>query len=124
MPAFGRAAALLQGVARPSWWPDLMLRWLYMLQQGRRLEQALALGEAESAALAGYPDLHFVLGNIWLDMAARDPAQAGPALARARGCWEQALRIGEQPALAHAVAGRGSTAPRHNLQLLAMLQPA
>lgn len=124
LPAFERAATLLQGQPRPPWWPDLVLRRLYMLQLGGRLEQALALGEAEAAALAAYPDLPFVLGNVWLDVAVRDPAQAGGALQRARHCWEQALHIGEQPALAHAVAGRGSAAPRHNLQLLSALPGA
>jgi hypothetical protein len=124
LPAFGRAAALLHGQVRPSWWPDLVLRWLYMLQQAGHLQQALALGQAESATLAGYPDLHFVMGNTWLDIAVCDPEQSRSALGRARDCWEQALCIGEQPALAYAVAGRGSTAPRHNLELLALLAQA
>jgi len=123
-PAFARAAALLRGVALPPWWPDLVLRWLYVLQQGGRLDEALALGDAQLPALGGYPDLHFVLGNVWLDMAARHPVQAGAALQRARACWEQALRIGERPTLPHAVAGRGSQAPRHNLSLLSMFDTA
>jgi len=120
-PAFVRAAALLQGAARPPWWPDLVLRWLYVLQQCGRLDEALALGDDQRSALADYPDLHFVLGNVWLDVAVRDQTQASEALVRARACWEQAMRIGERPTLAHAVAGRGSEAPRHNLRLLAML---
>lgn len=123
-PAFARAAALTRGGVRPPWWPDLVLRWLYVLQQSGRLDEALALGDDEMPALGGYPDLHFVLGNVWLDLAVRQPAQAIAALARARACWEQALRIGERPALPHAVAGRGSQAPRHNLGLLAMLDAA
>lgn len=123
-PAFARAAALTRGAIRPPWWPDLVLRWIYVLQHSGRLDAALALGNEQMAALGGYPDLHFELGNVWLDIAVRDPAQAGAALVRARACWEQALRIGERPALAHAVAGRGSDAPRHNLRLLAMLDAA
>lgn len=121
LPAFARAAALLRDGMRPPWWPDLVLRWAYVLQQSGRLDEALALGESQSSALAVYPDLPFVLGNVWLDMAVRKPANASAALARARACWEQALRIGEQPTLPYAVAGRGSDAPRHNLGLLAML---
>ena len=123
-PAFARAAALSIGAVRPPWWPDLVLRWLYVLQQGGRLDEALVLGDDEMPALGGYPDLHFVLGNVWLDLAVRRPEQAGAALARARACWEEALRIGERPRLPHAVPGRGSQAPRHNLGLLAMLDAA
>ncbi|MCW5639989.1 MAG: glycosyltransferase family 2 protein [Rubrivivax sp.] len=119
-PAFARAAALMQEGRRPPWWPDLVLRWLYVLQQAGRLDEALALGDEQSHTLRSYPDLPFTLGNVWLDVAVRDPARAGAALARARACWEQALRIGERPGLEHAVAGRGSAAPRHNLGLLAM----
>ncbi len=123
-PAFARAAALTRGVMRPPWWPDLVLRWLYVLQQEGRLEEALALGDDQMPALGGYPDLHFVLGNVWLDIAVRNPEQASGALLRARACWEQALRIGERPTLAYAVAGRGSEAPRHNLSLLSTLDAA
>ena len=123
-PAFARAAALTRGAVRPPWWPDLVLRWLYVLQQDGRLDEALALGDQQLPALGGYPDLHFVLGNVWLDVAVRNPEQASGALLRARTCWEQALRIGERPALAYAVAGRGSEAPRHNLSLLSMLDAA
>ena len=120
-PAFARAAALAGSADRPAWWPDLVLRWLYVLQQRGQLEQALALGDEHMSTLSGYPDLHFVLGNIWLDVAVRNPALASVALAHAQACWTQALRIGECPSLPHAVAGRGSESPRHNLSLLAML---
>jgi glycosyltransferase involved in cell wall biosynthesis len=123
-PAFARAAALLHGGPRPPWWPDLVLRWLYVLQQAGRLKEALALGVEQAPALGHYPDLHFVMGNVWLDVAVRNPAQAGVALAHARDCWEQALRIGERPGLPFAVAGRGSRAPRHNLGLLPVLGAA
>jgi hypothetical protein len=109
---------------RPPWWPDLVLRWLYVLQQDGRLEQALTLGDEQMPTLGIYPDLHFVLGNVWLDLAVRHPQQASGALLRARACWEQALRIGERPTLAYALAGRGSEAPRHNLRLLALLDAA
>lgn len=122
--AFARAASLIRGALRPPWWPDLVLRWIYVLQQGGRLDEALALGDEQMCALGDYPDLHFVLGNVWLDLAVRHPAQARVALVRARACWEQALQLGECPALAHAVAGRGSEAPRHNLRLLSMLDAA
>lgn len=123
-PAFARAAALTRGASRPPWWPDLVLRWLYVLQHSGRLDDALALGDEAMPTLGGYPDLHFVLGNVWLDLAVRQPSQAGAALARARACWEQALCIGERPALPYAVVGRGSQAPRHNLSLLSMLDAA
>ena len=122
--AFARAAALTSAGPRPPWWPDLVLRWLYVLQQAERLDEALALGDAQCGALRDYPDLHFVLGNVWLDVAVRQPTQAPAALAHARACWEQALRLGERPALPHTVHGRGSTAPRHNLALLSQLGAA
>ena len=97
---------------------------IYVLQQGGRLDEALALGAEQCPRLGDYPDLHFVLGNVWLDVAVRNPAQAHTALPNARSCWEQALRIGERPALPHAVAGRGSVAPRHKLSLMSMLDSA
>lgn len=124
LPAFARAAALSTAGNRLPWWPDLVLRWLYVLQQAGRLDEALNLGEAQMGALGGYADLHFVLGNVWLDIAVRQPALAPASLARARACWEQALRIGERPNLPHAVPGRGSKAPRHNLELLNRLGAA
>lgn len=122
--AFARASELLQDCSRPAWWPDLVLRRIYVLQQGGRLDEALALGAEQCPRLGDYPDLHFVLGNVWLDVAVRNPAQAHTALPNARSCWEQALRIGERPALPHAVAGRGSVAPRHKLSLMSMLDSA
>ena len=83
------------------------------------LETALDLAERELPAWQESPDFFFVLGNLLLDRALADPAQAvGHWLPLAGTAWERCLAIGERPDLEGSVTGRGSHLARHNLEVL------
>lgn len=102
--------------------------WRHALVQGaisslaaaQRLDDAMTLADAEYPYWQHSPDFFFLLGNLMLDRAVADPAQAiSEWLPLAHGAWERCLAIGEQPLLEGSVAGRGSHLARHNLSLIA-----
>ena len=65
------------------------------------------------------PDFFFVLGNLVLDRAMSDPANAVDQwLPLAASAWERCLAIGERPDLEGSVHGRGSHLAQHNLDVI------
>lgn len=108
--------AFLAMKAGEPWRHDLVVRYLHSLGRAGRLNEALALAESCQQEWANSPDFFFVVGNIALDCALADPAEAIPHwLPLAVSCWEQCLLIGERPDLEGSVEGRGSHLARHNL---------
>ncbi|MCW5612793.1 MAG: glycosyltransferase family 2 protein [Rubrivivax sp.] len=117
--AFARCAALLPaGGPRPAWWTDLVARRLFALKRLRRHAQGLDVAAGELQRCGASPDFFFALGDLLLDWAAEEPARAGELLPMIEQAWTRCLAIGEQPALAGAVAGRGSWLAAHNLALV------
>lgn len=118
-------AAFVQAVARAgelerrqAWWLDLVARRLYSLKCLKRHAQGLDFAELQMARAAESPDFYFVLGDLLLDLAADDPAQAQALLPLIEQAWRQCLALGERPDQAGAVAGRGSHWAAHNLALV------
>ncbi|HEX5356548.1 MAG TPA: glycosyltransferase family 2 protein [Aquabacterium sp.] len=118
--AYAHSLQLLGPQARrdPPWRHDLILRSLYTLKAKGQADEAIHLAQAEMPNWPDSPDFFFVLGDVLLDLAMAQPAQAGDILPMVESAWRQCLSIGENPALEGAVHGRGSYLARHNLDLL------
>jgi glycosyltransferase involved in cell wall biosynthesis len=102
-----------------NWRHELVLQAITALSKARRLDEALALADAEINAWPNSPDFFFVLGDMLLDQALADPVHAvGHWLPLASDAWAQCLVIGERPDLQGSVAGRGSHLAQHNLDLV------
>lgn len=114
------AAALAATPPDANWRHTLVLGAISSLAAVGRLDDAMALADAEFARWQHSPDFFFVLGNLMLDRAVADPTQAIVEwLPLAQGAWERCLAIGDRPLLDGSVAGRGSHLARHNLALIA-----
>ncbi|MCW1431466.1 glycosyltransferase family 2 protein [Novosphingobium sp. JCM 18896] len=102
-----------------SWFHDLLIRLLHSLGQAGRVDDGLSLAQAHMEAMNESPDFYFVVGNLALDRALLDPADAlDHWLPLAVTCWERCLEIGERPELEGSVAGRGSHLATYNLDLV------
>lgn len=99
-----------------NWRHGLIIRLLRSLNKTGKREKALAIADAEMPHWQESPDFFFVVGNLLLDEAIEDPAQAVEQwLPLAAGCWERCLQIGERPDLEGSLQGCGSHLARHNL---------
>ena len=113
------AAALEATAARANWLHELVVRQLHCLSQAGRVDEALVMAEERMGEFPESPDFHFTLGNVALDKAMTDPAQAvGHWLPLAVAAWERCLEIGERPELEGSVHGRGSHLAQHNLDVV------
>lgn len=98
---------------------DLVLRLIYSLKRTGQLEQGIQLAEQEMPNWQHSPDFFFAVGDLLLDWAARNPAQAvQDILPIVESSWSKCLEIGEQPDMEGAVKGRGSFLAAHNLAVL------
>lgn len=112
-------AALNLGPADATWQHELVVGQLHALAKSGQLDEAVDFAEEHRGAWAHSPDFHFVLGDVLLDCAMADPANAvGHWLPHACASWERCLAIGERPELEGSVPGRGSHLARHNLDLV------
>ena len=102
-----------------NWLHELLVRYLHCLGQAGRVDEALALAEQRMPDWGDSPDFFFVVGNLALEQAMRDPGQAiDQWLPLAVGAWERCLEIGERPELEGSVQGRGSHLVEHNLDVV------
>jgi glycosyltransferase involved in cell wall biosynthesis len=114
--AFATCASCLSG--DPAWWPDLVARRLFALKRLGRHAAGVVFAESQLGLCAHSPDMFFALGDLLLDWAAEEPAQAELLLPMIEDAWRRCLEIGERPDLPGAVAGRGSHLAAHNLALV------
>lgn len=113
------ARALTRTSPDANWRHELLVRHLHCLGRSGRVDEALGIAEQQIEIWQDSPDFFFVLGNLLLDRAMSDPAQAiGQWLPLAGSAWERCLEIGERPDLDGSVHGRGSHLARHNLDIL------
>ena len=113
---FSRALTLAEPDA--PWRFDLVARRLFVLKRLGQHAEALKLATLEQIHCAESPDVFFALGDVLLDWAVNNPAQAAPLLAKAETAWLRCLAIGERPDIAGAVQGRGGRLAAHNLALV------
>ncbi|MDH0865135.1 glycosyltransferase [Mitsuaria sp. GD03876] len=120
--AFAIAAERLTSMPLPpAWWNDLVARRLFGLKSLKRHADGLVFAEAQLQRCAESPDFFFALGDLLLDWAADEPAQAEVLLPMIEDAWRRCLEIGERPDQPGAVAGRGSHLASHNLALLSSI---
>jgi glycosyltransferase involved in cell wall biosynthesis len=112
-PALPAQAAVLQ--ARHPWLHDLVVRQLFSRKRAGRHAAGLAQARAEAPLWAHSPDFHFAAGDLLLDAALAQPAQAAELLPWIEASWLRCLALGETPQLDGAIAGRGSYLAAHNL---------
>lgn len=114
---YGKAFARASSDA--NWFHDLLVRFLHCLGQAGRVDEALAIAEAQMPRWHASPDFFFCVGNLALDRAMIDPGGAlDHWLPLAVSCWERCLEIGESPELEGSVFGRGSYLAQHNLDVV------
>lgn len=121
---FGEAVQLYQqalalmpkGVAYEH---SLRVRTLHSLSRAGQVDRAIDLARQWEPGHLHSPDFHFVLGNLFLDKALADPAQALALwLPEAIRAWQCCLAIGDQPELEGSMQGRGSYLAAFNLQVV------
>ncbi len=101
------------------WAHALSVRHLHCLGQSGRLDEAMDIAGGQMERWQESPDFFFILGNLAMDKALADPAQAlTDWLPLAASAWERCLDIGERPDLDGTVAGRGSHLAQHNLDVM------
>lgn len=113
------AAAFLSVGPNASWRHALVLRRINCLRKMGRIDSALALAENEMPNWPQSPDFFYMMGNLALDRAAADPAQAASHWLPLAACaLERCLEIGERPDLEGSLHGCGSHLARHNLDVV------
>jgi len=113
------ATALALSPADANWRHEMVACQLHALAKSGQLDEAIDFAEDQRGRWGHSPDFHFVLGDVLLDCAMADPADAvGHWLPHACASWERCLAIGERPDLEGSVSGRGSHLARHNLDLV------
>lgn len=105
------------GAVIETWHRDLVLRQLFCLKKSNAFPSALELAAQWENRLHDIPDYHFVLGDIYLDLALMHPEDAQTLLPLIEVHWLKCLEIGERPDLDGCVTGRGSTLAQHNLHV-------
>ena len=116
--AVGHYLGALEQCGMQAYRHDLTVRTLFCLKKTARHADAVQLAEAEMAHWGESPDFYFVLGDVLLDWASREPGRAGELLPMVEACWQRCLQLGERGELSGAVAGRGSYLAAHNLVVL------
>jgi glycosyltransferase involved in cell wall biosynthesis len=110
------AEALRLAPIDAPWRHGLVVRAVTGLKDAGRLDEALALADAEAAAFADSPDFYFAVGDLYLECAVQAPDRAlVDFLPVVESAWKRCLEIGERPDLDGAVAGRGGHMAAHNL---------
>jgi glycosyltransferase involved in cell wall biosynthesis len=78
-----------------AWHRDLVVRQLFCLKNTKAFPSALDLAAQWENNLHDIPDYHFVLGDIYLDLALLQPDLADTLLPMIEAHWLKCLEIGE-----------------------------
>jgi glycosyltransferase involved in cell wall biosynthesis len=98
---------------------SLVTRRMYSMSRSGQLDQAVQFATAQMDHWQNSPDFFFIMGNLLLDSALKQPERAyGELLPLAEICWQRCLEIGESPHLDDSVVGRGSYLAEHNLAVV------
>jgi glycosyltransferase involved in cell wall biosynthesis len=101
------------------WRHALVVRAITAFKTADRLPQALALADAELPNWSHSPDYFFVVGDLYLEWASRNPERAlKEFLPICEYAWKQCLELGERNDLDGSVQGRGGYMAAHNLAVM------
>jgi glycosyltransferase involved in cell wall biosynthesis len=113
------AEALRLTAADAAWRRVLVVRSLNAFKDAGRIEEALRLVDAEFPNWPDSPDFFFAMGDLYLEVAAREPEKAlTDHLPLVEYAWRRCLDIGERGDQDGAVTGRGGHMAAHNLAVL------
>ena len=102
-----------------NWLHELVVRYLHCLGQSGNVDVAFEFIDGNMQRWVNSPDVFFVLGNLAIEKAKADPANAlSEWIPLAVSAWQRCLEIGEQPALEGSVRGRGSHLAQQNLDAI------
>jgi len=94
----------------------LVVRAITAFKTAGRLDDALALAQQEIDFWEDSPDFFFAVGDLYLELASRNPDRAlNDLLPVALFAWKRCLEIGDRDDLDGSVAGRGGYMAAHNL---------
>jgi glycosyltransferase involved in cell wall biosynthesis len=104
---------------RANWKHSLVIRYLFCLGQCGEFSTAFAYIQENMARWEGSPDFFYMVGNLALDQAKADQANAlSEWIPLAVTAWGRCLEIGDQPALEGSVDGVGSYLAETNLDAI------
>ncbi len=119
LAVFDRALASVAGLSALSrWLHGLTVRKLHAHKRLAQYDQGLLWARMSLRDWSHSLDLFFALGDLLLDWAAEDPMQATVLVPLIEEAWRTLMRLGENPGLDGAVAGRGTKLAAGNLALL------
>jgi len=113
---FARAVDMLADT--PPWFITLVSSRIYTLKKLGQHDAGLNFGLDQLPKCLASADVSFAIGDLLIDWAATEPAQAAQLVPHAIDAFLNCLDIGEHPEVNRAVAGRGSHLAAHNLGLL------
>ena len=113
------AEALRLTAPDAAWRRALVVRALTGLKDAGRIADALRLVDTEFPNWPDSPDFFFAMGDLYLEVAAREPEKAlTDHLPLVEYAWRRCLDIGERDDQDGAVVGRGGHMAAHNLAVL------
>ncbi len=118
---FGKSAAAFKRALEKSAGHEpfrhgMVVRAVYSFKMAELFDDAIALVDAEIENWPQSPDFFFIVGDLYLELAIRNPTEAFEKLLPVvEFCWKKCLEIGERDYLDGTVRGRGSHMAAHNL---------
>lgn len=114
--ALSYKAALEKSTGCESFRHALIVRAIYSFKMAGMLEDAVALVDNEVNNWPQSPDFFFTVGDLYLELAIKNPELAFPQLLPVvEFSWKKCLDIGERTDIEGSVCGRGSHMAAHNL---------
>ena len=115
--AFARACELCPPNA--PYRHGLVVRAIPAFKTAERFDEAMALADAELPRWQASPDFFFVVGDLYLEWASRNPDRAiKDFLPIVEYAWKKCLEIGERDDLDGSVKGRGGFMAAYNLAIM------
>lgn len=97
-----------------SYFPSLVVDYIYILMSLNNFETALSVIENESSLLCDYADFHFVSALLYVDLILKNPKKYIGYFNKIEACYLRCLEIGEESKYG-SVEGTGSFAALYNL---------
>ena len=115
-------ATAASGATAPPWRHELVVRYLYVLGQAGRTQEAIDVADAELPHWAGSADFMFEVGHVLLKHALAHPQDAGQLLPLIESSWLSCLELGDSLHLPGAIRGKGSHLAAQNLVMFYEVQ--